>query len=152
MDNAHNNQAPKCTAVKRQLGGFMAGGVAQVDVTDIGLHGAVNSASKSVNMMSNSINHMTVVHVSQATKQVSNHFLYKNNVKIWNYRNMMCICVTPLKNKYKISNLVRMTSFRNAIIRYTQEYRHSRVKRLESQIILTSLKTLLKQDSQNQLT
>jgi hypothetical protein len=58
MDNAHNNQAPKCTAVKRQLGGFMAGGVAQVDVTDIGLHGAVNSASKSVNMYTH---HITVI-------------------------------------------------------------------------------------------
>ena len=73
MDQAHSNQAPNCTSLqKRQLGGLMAGGVATVDITDKGLQDAVNSASKSVNMMSNSINHMTAVHVSQATKQVSN--------------------------------------------------------------------------------
>ena len=53
----------------------MAGGVATVDITDKGLQDAVNSASKSVNMMSNSINHMTAVHVSQATKQVSNTWI-----------------------------------------------------------------------------
>jgi hypothetical protein len=73
---------------------------------------------------------MTVVHVSKATKQVSNHFLYKNNIKIWNYRNMMCICVTPLKNEYKISNLVRMTSFRNDLHQV-----HSRVPTLKSEKI-----------------
>jgi len=81
MDNAHSNQAPNCRAVKRQLGGFVAGGVAQVDVTDTGLQGAVNSASKSVNMMSNSINHMTVVHVSHATKQVSNTLAITSYIK-----------------------------------------------------------------------
>jgi len=71
MDQAHLNEDPHCRAVKRQLGGLMPGGVAKVDITDTGLQAAVKSASKSVNMMSNSFNHMTVVHVSQGTKQVS---------------------------------------------------------------------------------
>ncbi|VDI34850.1 Hypothetical predicted protein [Mytilus galloprovincialis] len=62
------------------VGSILPGGLGHVDSNDAGLMAAVQDASKSVNMMSNNMMHLTTFQVTHATKQVIRGLRYTFDV------------------------------------------------------------------------
>lgn len=56
---------------RRQLGGHLLGGVSNIDCNSPEIQAVLPEAVKSVNMMSNSMFHMTPIQLTTCTKQVN---------------------------------------------------------------------------------
>lgn len=80
--NPFKDNHNRCTLMKdkRQLGGHLLGGISNIDCNSPEIQAVLPEAVKSVNMMSNSMYHMTPIQLTTCTKQLVAGMKYTFNV------------------------------------------------------------------------